>query len=87
MENELVDSQTEKRYSKEVSAQTDIVTSNRDEPMIEEEVKFLRRMVQKLNVELSKGLSVGNAEILDGKTSASWLHDLRHLAPLLLAIE
>ena len=58
-----------------------------EEWTVTEEVQFLRKMVQKLNVELSKGLSVNCVDILDGQNSPSWLHDLRHLAPLVMAFE
>ena len=47
-------------------------------------------MVHKLNVELSKRQSNGSTDILEGDTlqgPPSWLHDLRQLAPLVLAFE
>jgi hypothetical protein len=79
----------EKCFLKDESTQADfrLKPTLNTEASVGDEVKFLRRMVQKLNVELSKGLGANCVDILDGEAPPSWLHDLRHLAPLILAFE
>ena len=85
------ESNIERRFYQDSSTQTDAKATTMptkcEEWTVTEEVQFLRRMVQKLNVELSKGLSVNCVDILEGQTAPSWLHDLRHLAPLVMAFE
>ena len=83
----VVEAQIEKSFLRNVESQTDKhLKGLLDEPTVGEEVKFLRRMVHKLNVELSKCRNE-ESEILDGEPPPNWTHDLRRLAPLVLAFE
>jgi hypothetical protein len=87
MTQSVIEAQIEKSFLKDVQSQTDKnVKAVSDQPTVGEEVKFLRRMVHKLNVELSKCRNE-ESDVLDGETPPNWTHDLRRLAPLVLAFE
>jgi hypothetical protein len=86
MTQSVIEAQIEKSFLKDVQSQTDKLKTVSDQPTVGEEVKFLRRMVHKLNVELSKCRNE-ESDVLDGETPPNWTHDLRRLAPLVLAFE
>ena len=87
MTQSVIEAQIEKSFLKDVQSQTEKhLKTVSDQPTVGEEVKFLRRMVHKLNVELSKCRNE-ESDVLDGETPPNWTHDLRRLAPLVLAFE